>query len=123
MSENSDPLEQKSPSRFKARFAVFFGTDKQTLMTDYSVNISSGGIFLETDQILSIGTPLVLEFMLPSKDAPITCNARVSWTNGPVDLRKEFLPPGMGLQFLDISLGHLHAIRDFLNKGDLMPTW
>jgi uncharacterized protein (TIGR02266 family) len=123
MSGNSDPFEHKAPTRYQARFAVFFGTDKQKLVTDYAVNISTGGIFLETDKILPVDTPLIVEFMLPGKDTTITCNARVSWTNGPIDLRKQLLPPGMGLQFLDLSLEDLHAIRNFLNKGDLMPTW
>lgn len=123
MSGSSDPLEPMAHPRYKARFAVFFGTDKQKLMTDYTVNISTGGIFLETDKILPIDTPLIVEFMLPGKNTPITCNARVSWTNGPVDMKKALLPPGMGLQFLDLSLEHLHVIRDFLNKGELIPTW
>jgi len=116
-------FDPKGPTRYKARFAVFFGTDRQKLMTDYSVNMSTGGIFLETDRILPVDTPLVVEFMLPGKERPITCNVRVSWTNGPIDLKKQLLPPGMGLQFVDLPLDQLHAIRDFLNNGELIPTW
>jgi hypothetical protein len=29
----------------------------------------------------------------------------------------------MGLQFLDISLENMHAIRDFIYESGLEPTW
>jgi hypothetical protein len=61
--------------------------------------------------------------MLPANDKLITCKARVAWTNEPGNLRKLSLPPGMGLQFLDLNLDDLHAIRDFLRSGELLPTW
>ena len=122
MSDGSEQYQHKPMTRFIARFAVFFGTEEQKLMKDYAVNISTGGIFLETNNILPVDTPLFVEFLLPGKDTPIACNARVSWTNGPIELKKALLPPGMGLQFLDLSLEDLHAIREFLDQGDLLPT-
>ncbi len=123
MAENPELAGQRPLPRFKARFAVYYGTEQQKLMTDYAVNISTGGIFLETNRILPVDTPLFVEFMLPGSDTPIECNARVSWTNGPTELKKPLLPAGMGLQFLDLTLEELHMIRDFLGRGDLQPTW
>ena len=29
----------------------------------------------------------------------------------------------MGLQLLNLSLENMYVIRDYLNKGDLVPTW
>jgi uncharacterized protein (TIGR02266 family) len=113
----------KSDPRFKARIAIYNGPDQQKLMTNYSVNMSTGGMFIETENIRPVDTSLVIKFKLPDNDVIITCNARVAWTNEPGNLRKYTLPSGMGLQFIDLSLENMHAIRDYLNKGDLVPTW
>jgi CheY-like chemotaxis protein len=109
--------------RFKVRIAIFFGSDQQELLKNYSVNLSTSGVFIETDKVFSLDAPLTVEFMLPVNDTRITCNARVAWINAPGSLVKPQLPQGIGLQFLDLSLENIHAIRDFITKGELSPTW
>jgi Tfp pilus assembly protein PilZ len=64
-----------------------------------------------------------VKFKLPNNDNVITCNTRVAWINEPGELKKPSLPPGMGIQFLDLSLDDMHAIRAFIEKGGLVPTW
>ena len=113
----------KPDPRFRARIAIFNGPEQNRLVSDYTVNMSTGGLFIETGTILPVDTLFVVKFKLPGNDAIITCTARVAWTNEPGQLRKYSLPPGMGLQFLDLSLDNLHAIREYLEKGDLVPTW
>jgi uncharacterized protein (TIGR02266 family) len=88
-------------------------------MTNYTVNVSTGGVFIEADKILPVDTALLIKFKLPDDDIIITCKARVAWTNKPGELKKHSLPPGMWIQFLDLSLDNLQAIRNFLQKGDL----
>lgn len=122
------PVNQKQPEkltdpRYKARIAVFNGPYQKELLTNYTVNISTGGLFLETSKILPIDTSLIVKFQLPHSDAVIVSKARVAWTNDPVALKKPSFPPGMGLQFLDLSLENLHTIRAFLDKGEFVPTW
>ncbi len=124
MTRISEQPEVKIEPRYRVRLAIFYGSDQQQLMTNYSVNMNTGGIFVETIKILAVDTPLVVEFMLPSKKGKlITCNARVAWTNEPGDRKSPHLPPGMGLQFLDLSLENLRDIRDFLEIGEISPTW
>lgn len=124
MSRTTEQIEQRSEPRHNARLAIYYFTnEQQNLMTNYSVNISSGGVFIETANILPVDTSLIVKFKLPDTDPVIMCNARVAWTNEPESLSKSNLPPGMGLQFLDLSLENLHIIREFLHKGDLNPTW
>jgi uncharacterized protein (TIGR02266 family) len=105
------------------RLAIYYGVDQQELMTDYTVNVSTGGVFIEADNILPVDTSLEIKFKLPDNDIVISCNARVAWTNEPGQLKKDSLPPGMGIQFLDLSLDNLQAIRNFLKEGDLKPVW
>jgi len=83
-------------------------------MTRYSVNMSTGGMFIETQNILPVNTSLEIKFKLPGNDTIITCNARVAWTNEPGHLKKHSLPPGIGIEFLDLSLEIMLAIRDYL---------
>lgn len=123
MSECASSSEQRPEPRFKVRLAIFYGLKHQKLMTDYAVNMSTGGIFIETENILPVGTPLFVEFMLPNNDMLITCKARVAWTNEPDVLKSSVHPPGMGLQFLNLSLENIHAIRNFFDKGGLAPVW
>ena len=110
-------------TRKNIRLEVYICSIKQILMTNYTVNMSTGGVFLEADTILPVDTPLLMKFKLPGNDAIISCNARVAWNNTPGSLKKFSLPPGMGIQFMDLSLDNLQTIRQFLNEGDIEPVW
>ena len=52
---------------------------------------------------------LIIELMLPGKETPLKCKARVAWTNELPSLKKQSLPHGMGLQFLTLSLDDIHT--------------
>lgn len=109
--------------RVVARLEVRYGTDQQQLLSNYSVNISTGGVFLETGDPLPVETPLSLQFALPNRTAPICCQGRVAWVNHPVLLHKPDLAPGMGIQFIGLSLDDMYAIRDFIKQECLQPSW
>ncbi len=86
-------------SRIKVCLTISDGPDQNKTITNYVVNMSTGGMFIETSDLLPVDTLLKVELMLPGK-TPITCKARVAWTNGPHPLKKQSLPYGMGLEFL-----------------------
>jgi uncharacterized protein (TIGR02266 family) len=116
-------MQNQNGPRYRARIAIFNGPYQKELLTNYSVNMSSGGLFIETVNILPVDMELIIKFKLPDTDTIISCKARVAWTNEPGALKKSSLPPGMGLQFIDLSLDNLHFVRAFLEKGDFIPTW
>ena len=109
--------------RRNIRLAIYIGPDQDKIMTNYTVDVSTGGVFIEANDILPVDTLLEIKFKLPDNDTIITCKARVAWINEPGYLKKYSLPPGIGIQFLNLSLENLHAIRDYLSKGNLVPTW
>ena len=113
---------RKTP-RFVARLLVQYGTDQGSLRSDYSVNLSTGGIFVETGSFLPIDTPLTIEFILPQKDISIRTKGSVAWINHPELKIKPNLPVGMGIQFLDISSEGMEAIGQFIKNEALMPFW
>ena len=112
-------LEQR---RYKTRLAISYGSREEKIMTDNAVNVSTGGIFIETAIPMPVNTILYVEFVLPAKDESISCKTKVAWTNESREIKSKDLPLGMGLQFLDISLDHIHAIRGYINEGGLEPV-
>jgi uncharacterized protein (TIGR02266 family) len=116
-------IRHRKTPRFVARLPVQYGTDQGSLRTDYSVNLSTGGIFVETGSFLPIDTPLTLELTLPNKDRIIRTEGRVAWINHP-DLKiKPNLPVGIGIQFHGASSDDLDAISQFIKNEALMPFW
>jgi len=102
--------------RYSAKLEIRYGSALEQQLTDYSVNISTGGLFLETLQPLGAGTPLTLSIKLPDRELPLHCSARVAWVNEQGNPQKSEMPIGIGLQFIDLSLDDLHLIRDFLQN-------
>ena len=60
--------------RRNIRLAIYIGLDEHKLMTNYTVNVSTGGVFIEADDILPVDTLLEIKFKLPDDDIIITCN-------------------------------------------------
>jgi uncharacterized protein (TIGR02266 family) len=123
MPGNQNHIERRSDPRFLARIAIFNGPYQKEVVTDYTVNVSSGGLFIETVKLMPVDTMLLVKFKLPNMDNVIACKSRVAWINEEHAPKKPSLPPGMGIQFLDLSLDDMHTIRLFLDKGELVPTW
>jgi uncharacterized protein (TIGR02266 family) len=117
------PVEERLTPRYEARLRVQYGENSQQLLTDYSINLSTGGLFIETENPLPVDTPLTVDFILPVNNRQIRCAARVAWVNHPELLRKTDLPSGMGLQFLDITMDAMNAIREYIRSEKLTPFW
>ena len=123
LAENQAPPEVRINPRFLARLAIFHGPYQNTILTNYSLNISAGGVFIESNRILPTATELTVKFVLPNADSIIATKARVAWTNDPLIPKKPSLPPGMGLQFIALSMEAKNIIEDYLLKGKFNPTW
>jgi uncharacterized protein (TIGR02266 family) len=109
--------------RVNVRFVVYYGEGQERAMSDYSVNMSFGGIFIESETVLPTDTTLFVEFKLPVNNREIRCKSRVAWTNEPANPKSSALPAGMGLQFADLSLEDIHVIRKYIDETGLTPTW
>jgi len=105
--------------RYEANIQVRYGNDAINTLENYSIDISSGGLFIKTEEPLDIDENLCLEFTLENSKREISCSAEVAWVNSPNNPTKSTLPPGMGIRFVDISLDDLNAIRDFIKNNDL----
>jgi len=113
----------RTAPRASTRLRVHYGTGTQKLLVDYTVNLSTGGVFIEATEVLPAETPLSLEFSLPEGQRTIRCRGRVAWVNTSDQPVSPRLPPGMGVQFLDLSLEDLRTLREFIKKECLQPSW
>ena len=116
-------IQIRTLPRYKARMRVNFGPDASQLLSEYTLNLSPGGVFLETMNLMAEGTPFAVEFVLPHRNTPISCQACVAWVNHPEMIRNPNLPAGMGIQFLDLSTESIEAIRSYIQEENLAPLW
>lgn len=72
-----------------------------SFITDYTRNISKGGVFVQTSLPLEVGVRVRLRLTLPDGDAPFGLDGVVKWVSTLRDKDKH--PPGMGIEFVDFD--------------------
>mgnify|MGYP000141284203 FL=1 len=107
----------------KAQLRGYYGLSPQQLLSEFSVDLSAGGLYVRTDFPLDVDESLTLRLTLPGQQGMVSCKARVAWVNTKDHPRKPELPPGMGIQFVELALEDMKAIRRFLEHNDLEPSW
>lgn len=114
--------------RIKPRYDVCL---RVTLLGDHNFyvglteNLSEGGLFVQTQQTLPVGTSLRLSLTLPTSTAPIELLGEVRWVRSANAVRKEHnnfgsveehaFKSGMGIQFQDLSGDAAKAIAKFIS--------
>src|SRR5262249_53388076 len=71
-----------------------------SFLVAYSVNLSRGGLFLETEADVPIGSHIGLKFAVPGAGA-LDLTGRVAWRRGRESPDR---PPGLGIEFEDVAL-------------------
>jgi uncharacterized protein (TIGR02266 family) len=85
--------------------AVEFRSASSFLIT-YSVNLSRGGLFVETFQELPIGAQVAVNFRIPGA-GEVALSGVVAWRRDPSSPDG---PPGIGVEFTDITSQLSHTI-------------
>ena len=83
--------------RAKGRFAVSLDNTRSTVLAT-TLNLSEGGMFLELDEPLSVGTVVRFELSLASEQ--LRGLGRVVWNRTKSDPSRQ--PSGMGLEFVAV---------------------
>ena len=85
---------------------------------EYSMNISKGGIFIETQHPAAIGTLLLIRFQSPETDKQIEAEGEVVWVN-PVD--GDSPNPGMGIQWRNLDEETHDQITSIVKAIAILP--
>lgn len=91
-------MSEREHERMPYRVQVEFRTASSFLVA-YSVNLSRGGLFLETDEELPTGSVVELELRVPGAD-PLAVSGMVTWRRPPESPEG---PAGLGIEFQDVA--------------------
>lgn len=107
---------RKNPRIFLKTRIVFkpFGS-KEEFSTDYSVNLSTTGIFIVTVPGFDIGSVLELHFSLPNSKKIIKVNGKVVWKSATKSGEKNLT--GLGIEFLNIDSESEQIITDYIERS------
>lgn len=90
--------DSRQHDRIRYGMRVEFRTASSFLIA-YSVNLSRGGLFLETEEQLPLGSEIDLQLNVPGS-TPLEVTGKVTWHRPEADADG---PAGMGVQFQEIS--------------------
>ncbi len=72
----------------------------------YILDISIGGVFIETSERVTVGESIVLNFTLPSLSQPLTLAGKIAWSG----------PQGFGVKFEGIPKPQGNTIKNYVEK-------
>ena len=104
--------EQRQHPRAPIHVEVQHGAVAEDV-TEYILNLSRGGVFIETFSPGDPDTLLKLSFYLPDSGHTFEVSGRVAWSR--MDSTAEG-PTGMGIEFVDISDHDANMLEDFVNS-------
>lgn len=97
-------MEQRKQRRSVIRMAVAFQAVGGPRIAALCGDISLGGTFIETSEIVPFGAPVRVFLRLPGLASESTIDAVVRWTK----------PTGMGVQFGVMGARETHALMKLL---------
>jgi uncharacterized protein (TIGR02266 family) len=86
-------------------------TSENNFYTGFTHDISEGGVFFASHEVLPLGTELT--FSLKLGKGVVHCQGVVRWVREPSPYL-DGVPPGMGVQFHDLSPTVQAAINEFI---------
>lgn len=91
------PGEKRSSVRFPIRLAVQYGKDNPITYNGFILNMSEGGIYIQTDDPLPVGSEILIRLFIPPQIKLLgEIVGKVAWVNTG---NLTPLPKGMGVKF------------------------
>lgn len=118
MTSPKDTDERRDSTRRSVRVGVTLTSDSN-LYVGFTDNISEGGLFVATHEMLEIGEQVRLNFELPGSDDRIEVDGEVRWHREVSDT-EQGMYPGYGVQFTDLCDGDKAKLQRFLEQREPM---
>lgn len=106
-------MEKRKDPRVSVSLMVIIKKDGKEFVLE-TANISRGGAFIKTDNPLNIDE--VFDISINLSEKIINCKGKVVWVSFP-STKSDYLS-GMGVKFIDMTLGDLEYLGKFL--GDIL---
>lgn len=105
---------RRKDTRFNVQIQVDYQT-KELFTSNYTMNISKGGLFIQTNDPLPISSEIHLELNLPQSEVTMEVTGRVVWTFGMVKGSSQ-IAPGMGIKFINFSRENKKQLEDYIDN-------
>jgi type IV pilus assembly protein PilZ len=70
---------------------------------EYATILGAGGLFIETEEPIEIGSPIGVRFRLPESGQVHEIRGRVAWHQQAISGEPATRAPGMGIEFVDAA--------------------
>jgi uncharacterized protein (TIGR02266 family) len=87
--------------------------DKQAFVRSFTGDISTGGLFIITENPMAQGDRFVLKLHLPKLDTPLNIESEVAWSRMR-EGREDPRPVGMGVKFLRMDPREAQRLKAYL---------
>ncbi len=114
--ESEVAINRRSSERKKVRVAVTMSSDSN-LYVGFADNMSEGGLFVATHELLPVGTTVDLQIRLPDDDEPLDITGKVRWQR-PVASATDTALPGFGVEFQDLTDEEQEHLEEFLEDRE-----
>lgn len=104
--------EDRTAPRYPTEMRVRLKTHEE-FISQYTQNISRGGLFIHTLNFLPVNTVVQLQLQLPDRRTEVSVIARVAHVIGPEEAAAQDRTVGMGLEFLDFETGGQMCLQDY----------
>jgi Tfp pilus assembly protein PilZ len=104
-SEN-DKSERRGDSRRQCLIPVDYLVKGQ-IFQSYILDISTYGVFIETDSTFASGLDIRLTFTIPDQKTPFNLNGEIVWSGS----------QGFGVKFNYISKHHMDIVKNFAEQA------
>jgi uncharacterized protein (TIGR02266 family) len=102
-----------SPLLIRTDFSHGFG---ERAFKGYVTNLSYGGAFLATREVVPVGSTLKLRITLPWQVGRVDVEAKVVWKRAEGDSAEDNLSSGMGLQFVTLERKATDKLKLYFEK-------
>lgn len=109
-------LAARAFPRQQTSLLIHFGSDIQQLKTACAFNLSTGGVFIASDDPPALDSAIHIQLDILTSEEPILCQGVVTWHNNFVKPTLPEMPAGFGVQFASLKIADLFAIRTFIEE-------
>lgn len=115
---SSPPKKEKRlyPRRPIHTQVVFENEDSEGVLYFFSTDVSAGGLFIETDMPIRLGTQVFLRFSLTPKAKPIQATGEVVRVMRDENVETGRGKVGIGIRFVYIHPLDRELIQEFINQ-------
>jgi uncharacterized protein (TIGR02266 family) len=116
--KNDEAIDKRQSPRIEMELSVSFAVSDEVphnFFPGIMQDISTGGVFIATKQMLPLGTRIRLSFIMDRHQ--ISGHAEVRWIRNPSSSLPTGEEPGMGLLFIDLSAEDRETIGFYIRQN------